>query len=104
MLLLGVTYKRDIADQRESPVQPIARKLLARGADLVYHDPYVPEWAVDGRPVRRADDLDAELARADLAILLQRHSAYDPGRIARGTALLLDTRGAVPAAPHVEAL
>jgi UDP-N-acetyl-D-glucosamine dehydrogenase len=103
VLLLGVTYKRDIADQRESPVQPIARKLLARGADLVYHDPYVPDWTVDGCPVRRADDLDAELAEADLAILLQRHSAYDPGRIARSTTLLLDTRGHTPA-PNAEAL
>jgi UDP-N-acetyl-D-glucosamine dehydrogenase len=103
VLLLGVTYKRDIADQRESPVQPIARKLLARGADLVYHDPYVRRWTVDVRPVRRADDLDAELAAADLTILLQRHSAYDPGQIARSTALLLDTRGPTPA-PNAEAL
>jgi UDP-N-acetyl-D-glucosamine dehydrogenase len=103
VLLLGVTYKRDIADQRESPVQPIARKLLARGADLAFHDPYVPAWAVDGRPVRRAGDLEEELAAADIAILLQRHSAYDPERIARGTTLLLDTRG--PASePNAEAL
>ncbi len=103
VLLLGVTYKRDIADQRESPVQPIARKLLARGADLAYHDPYVPAWAVDGQPVRRAGDLDAELGAADLAILLQRHAAYDPERIARGTDLLLDTRGPVSGA-NAEAL
>ena len=49
MLLLGVTYKRDIADQRESPARPMARKLLARGAKVSYHDPHVPNWQVDGR-------------------------------------------------------
>jgi UDP-N-acetyl-D-glucosamine dehydrogenase len=103
VLLLGVTYKRDIADQRESPVQPIARKLRARGARLSYHDPHVPRWLVDGEPVLRAADLDAELAEADLAILLQRHSGYDADRIARGTRLLLDTRGRT-AAPNAEAL
>ncbi len=104
VLLLGVTYKRDIADQRESPARPLARKLLARGAQLTYHDPYVPDWQVDGQAIARADDLEAALAEADLVILLQAHKAYDPARLARASRLLLDTRGAIPAAPHVEAL
>src|ERR1700755_557123 len=55
VLLLGVTYKNDIADQRESPGRPIARKLLQRGAVLSYHDPYVDSWQVDGTNIRRAD-------------------------------------------------
>jgi nucleotide sugar dehydrogenase len=104
VLLLGVTYKRDIADQRESPARPLARKLLARGARLSYHDPYVPSWLIDGRSIPRADDLDAALADADLVILLQAHQAYDPAQLARAARLLLDTRGVIPAAPHVEAL
>ncbi len=104
VLLLGVTYKRDIADQRESPARPLARKLLARGAQLTYHDPYVPDWQVDGQAIARADDLEAALAEADLVILLQAHKAYDPARLARASRLLLDTRGVIPAAPHVEAL
>ena len=54
VLLLGVTYKKDIADQRESPARPIARKLLQRGAVLSYHDPYVDGWQVDGKDIRRA--------------------------------------------------
>ncbi len=103
VLLLGVTYKKDIADQRATPVRPIARKLRARGAKLAYHDPYVAEWWVDGQPVRRAADLDAEVAGADLTILLQAHSAYDPAAVARGARLLLDTRGTVGAA-QAEAL
>ena len=104
VLLLGVTYKRDIADQRESPARPLARKLLARGAMVSYHDPYVPGWQVDGQSIPRAGDLLAALATADLVILLQAHSCYEPDQLTRASRLLLDTRGVIPAAPHVEAL
>ena len=107
VLLLGVTYKRDIADQRESPARPIARKLRARGAAVSYHDPHVPGWQVDGQDVPRAADLLAAVAAANLVILLQPHREYDLAQIARSARLLLDTRGAVPstpATPHVEAL
>jgi UDP-N-acetyl-D-glucosamine dehydrogenase len=90
VLLLGVTYKKDIADQRESPARPIARKLLARGAQLCYHDPYVPSWQVDGHDIPRAD---SPLAEADLTILLQAHSSYDLADIAARAHLLFDTRG-----------
>src|SRR3984957_370938 len=104
VLLLGVTYKKDIADQRESPARPIARKMRRRGAVVVFHDPHVGQWQVDDVTVPRADDLDAAVAAADLVILLQPHEAYDVARIAGSARLLLDTRGAVPAAAHVEAL
>ncbi len=104
VLLLGVTYKRDIADQRESPARPIARKLRRRGAAVAFHDPHVPQWQVDDVTVPRAGDLDAAVAAADLVILLQPHEAYDLARIAGTARLLLDTRGAVPPAARVEAL
>jgi nucleotide sugar dehydrogenase len=104
VLLLGVTYKRDIADQRESPARPIARKLRRRGAAVRYHDPYVPQWQVDGEAVPLAENLDQALAEEDLTILLQPHACYDPARIARTARLLLDTRGVVPRTPAVEAL
>ncbi len=104
VLLLGVTYKRDIADQRESPARPLARKLLARGAQLTYHDPYVPDWQVDGQAIPRAENLDEALAGADLVILLQAHRSYDPAHLARAARLLLDTRGVTPPAPHTETL
>ena len=103
VLLLGVTYKRDVADQRESPARVIGRTLRARGAELSYHDPYVAEWPVDGQAVRRADDVSAEVPLADLVILLQDHAAYDLDRIARDAQLLLDTRGRI-AGPHVSVL
>jgi len=92
VLLLGVTYKRDIADQRESPARPIARKLLARGASLAYHDPHVDAWQVDGRDIPRAAAPDAP---ADLTILLQAHTAYDLPGIAAKARLLFDTRGTI---------
>jgi UDP-N-acetyl-D-mannosaminuronate dehydrogenase len=104
ILLLGVTYKRDIADERESPARPLARKLKARGADVRYHDPHVAQWEVDGAAIGRADDLETAIAAADLIILLQPHSSYDVRAIAGQARLLLDTRGVIPAAPHVEAL
>jgi UDP-N-acetyl-D-glucosamine dehydrogenase len=94
VLILGVTYKPDVADQRESPARPVARKLRAKGALLSYHDPYAEGWLVDGTPVPRVTrDLYAAVADADLVVLLQDHAAYDLDRIAREAHLLLDTRG-----------
>jgi UDP-N-acetyl-D-glucosamine dehydrogenase len=106
VLLLGVTYKRDIADQRESPARPIARRLLARGARLAYHDPHVDEWPIDGQSVRRATELDAELAMADVTILLQDHSVYDLDNLVASSKLLLDTRGRLAGhgGPNIETL
>jgi UDP-N-acetyl-D-glucosamine dehydrogenase len=92
VLLLGVTYKKDIADQRESPARPIARKLLQRGAVLSYHDPFVERWEVDGRDIPRAASPAAD---ADLTVLLQAHSGYDLADIAAKAHLLFDTRGKI---------
>jgi UDP-N-acetyl-D-glucosamine dehydrogenase len=103
VLLLGVTYKKDVADQRESPVRVIGQKLLSRGVDLTYHDPYVASWSLSGRPVRRAENLAADLASADLVVLLQGHAAYDLDGIVSGASLILDTRGQI-AGPRVETL
>ncbi|MCY9785669.1 nucleotide sugar dehydrogenase [Nocardiopsis sp. EMB25] len=93
VLLLGVTYKADIADQRESPARPVARKLAAKGATLTYHDPHVEAWEVDGADIPRATDLDQALAEADLTILLTDHGEYRPKRLSEYARLLLDTRG-----------
>jgi len=103
VLLLGVTYKPDIADQRESPATAVARHLLDLGAHVAYHDPYVPQWSANGTSIRRADDLAAELAAADLTILLQSHTAYDLDHLVREAARLFDTRGKI-GDPSVERL
>lgn len=97
VLLLGVTYKRDIADQRESPAKPVATLLRELGADVRYHDPFVGEWAVGTQTYTRVPDLGAAVRAADLTILLQAHSAYDLADLAARARLFLDTRGAVDA-------
>ncbi|WP_409473354.1 nucleotide sugar dehydrogenase [Streptomyces sp. HC307] len=93
VLLLGVAYKPDVADTRESPAIPLARRLLTEGHRTVYHDPQVPRFTVDGAVVERMECLTDALAAADLAILLQDHSAYDMAVLARAKCALLDTRG-----------
>ncbi|WP_433172156.1 nucleotide sugar dehydrogenase [Actinoallomurus sp. CA-150999] len=102
--LLGVTYKPDVADDRESPARPLARRLHASGARIRYVDPLVDEWSVDGVEVTRCADLDAALEGADLAILLQPHRAFDLDLITARARLLLDTRGVLPISDHVERL
>ena len=92
VLVLGVTYKPNIADQRESPARPVARRLRRMGAKLVFHDPYVESWVVDDEAVPRVDDLTEGLRTADVSLLLQDHAAYDPQTL-RAARLLFDTRG-----------
>ncbi len=121
VLLLGVTYKADISDQRESPAVPIAIRLQSAGAEVAFHDPFVTAWALSGHPgsgageplghdlapegeaaaaatshgaLRCVPDLSAALSGADIVVLLQRHSSYDLDEIARLAPLVLDTRGA----------
>jgi nucleotide sugar dehydrogenase len=88
VLLLGVTYKADIADQRESPATPLAEQLAALGAVVRYHDPYVRSWHVP-----RTDDLEGAVAAADLVILVQPHRVYDADDLARIAKRFFDTRG-----------
>src|SRR5690606_20026334 len=97
VLLLGVTYKSDIHDQRESPAQPLAKHLLNFGAEVLYHDPYVPTWQVNGEQLQCVPDLDAALESADVTILLQPHSSYDLAASAKQARLLFDTKGKVDA-------
>jgi nucleotide sugar dehydrogenase len=96
VLLLGVTYKPDLADQQNSPAREIALRLMELGATVSYHDPHVPAWNVLGRPVPRADSLYEAAADADLTILLQQHRTYDLQGLSVKAQLLLDTRGATP--------
>ncbi|MFF7756353.1 nucleotide sugar dehydrogenase [Streptomyces griseorubiginosus] len=96
ILLLGVTYKPDLADQQATPAQEVAARLMELGASVSYHDPHVPSWSVLERPVPRADSLYEAAADADLTILLQQHRTYDLQGLSVKAQLLLDTRGATP--------
>ena len=73
VLLLGVTYKADIADQRESPAMPVAELLRERGADIRFHDPMVETWKLDSGEVVREADLHAAVKAADVVVVLQAH-------------------------------
>jgi len=94
VLLLGVTYKPDIADQRESPARPLGEALLAQGAHLTFHDPAVEEWQLASTSLTRVADLDRAVADADLVVLVQNHRAYDVNALAQASRRFFDTRGA----------
>lgn len=93
VVLLGVTYKPDIADQRESPSIAVADRLRELGAEVSFHDPYVARWRLAGDSLDVIEDLDAALEASDIAVLLQAHSAYDLPALQRKANLFFDTRG-----------
>jgi len=95
VLLLGVTYKANIADQRESPAVHVAQALAALGADVRYHDPYVLQWQAGNLTVSCEPDLTAALASADVAVLLKAHSSYDRDWLGSQSTPILDTRGVI---------
>jgi UDP-N-acetyl-D-glucosamine dehydrogenase len=95
ILLLGVTYKADVADARETPAVPLARNLLELGADVHWHDPFLHHWAPAGTALPRDPDPVQGAAAADVVVLLQPHRDYDLAAIASAASLLLDTRGVV---------
>jgi nucleotide sugar dehydrogenase len=103
VLLLGVTYKPDIADLRESPALEVAELLLDKGADMVFHDPHATQFRVHGEMLQGQTDLDAALAAADVVVLLQAHKAYDLEDIASKSKVIFDTRGKLSGA-NVERL
>ncbi|SMX81490.1 nucleotide sugar dehydrogenase [Brevibacterium aurantiacum] len=96
VLLLGVTYKANIADQRESPARPVAELLRARGATIRFHDPMVEQWSLDSGEISRESDLDSAVRSADAVVVLQAHETYDLTGLANVAKIMLDTRGKAP--------
>ena len=104
VMLLGLAYKRDVGDTRESPAYPIAQRLLALGARVNYHDPYVSEvpetrsWP--GRPILRSLPLTAAtLAEQDAIVVVTDHSNVDYSLVLEHARLIVDARG-VFRTPH----
>jgi UDP-N-acetyl-D-mannosaminuronate dehydrogenase len=93
ILLLGLAYKPGTSDWRESPATTVAQHLHTLGADVRAHDAYVPLDADLGVPVTRVSCERAELAAADLVILLVDHPDLPYEQIASHSHLVLDTRG-----------
>ena len=90
ILLVGVSYKGGVGDLRESPALKIIELLRARGGDVVYHDPHVPELAEHGL---RSLALDEALEGVDLAVIVTAHPSVDHGRVVEQAPLVLDLRG-----------
>lgn len=92
VLALGVTYKEDVPDTRESPSLKVIELLAERGADVAYHDPYVPGIEIAGRRYHSVP-LDAKtVGEADCVVLLTAHSTLDLGLIASAGVPVVDTR------------
>jgi nucleotide sugar dehydrogenase len=104
VLLLGVTYKPDIGDTRESPAIPQAKSLLQQGAVVQFHDPLVKQFTVNNIDLPRVDDVDHSLAAADIGVLLQNHHDYDVDAMSAVSRRFFDTRGVARPAHHVELL
>jgi UDP-N-acetyl-D-glucosamine dehydrogenase len=93
VLLLGVSYKADVPDTRETPAARICRHLLAAGATVRYVDPHVPEWQVDSTTVPRVSDLEEGIRSSDVVILLQRHRAMPYELLESASVPVLNMRG-----------
>jgi nucleotide sugar dehydrogenase len=106
IVLVGVAYKRGIGDLRESSAFPLARRLIHSGAQLSWHDPFVSEFVVDGRPLPEIKSLGRDdLSGVDLAVLHTDHPCLDLDGLVSNAPLVLDTRGVLrERSDHVQGL
>ena len=93
--LLGVAYKEDIGDMRESPALDIIRLLADRGAVVTYSDPHVPALTEGGIELESEEPTAERLAKADCLVVAAAHSAFDYERIANAGVPIVDTRNAL---------
>jgi len=94
ILVLGVAYKKDINDMRESPALDVIRLLEKQGADVSYHDPYVPKFHEDGHEYSSVELTDKEIASADAVVIVTDHSSVNYQRVVDLAAVVVDTRNA----------
>lgn len=93
VLALGVAYKKDLADWRESPAMDVIESLLGDHANLSYHDPHVSKVSVAGHHLSSVELTDELLEAADLVLILTDHSSLDYRRVVQKAKAVLDTRG-----------
>src|SRR3954451_17911562 len=101
MLLLGLAYKANVHDTRESPSLEIMRQLIARGADVHYADPYVDSIVLDDVEHHAVDFTPDEVEAADCVVLLTAHRDFLEQALWEHASVIVDTRNAVPDAPSV---
>jgi UDP-N-acetyl-D-glucosamine dehydrogenase len=94
VLVLGVAYKRDIDDMRESPALDVIRLLESQGANVVYRDPFVPKFKEDGHEHTSVALTDEEISSADAVVIVTDHSTVDYQRVVRLAGVVVDTRNA----------
>jgi UDP-N-acetyl-D-glucosamine dehydrogenase len=94
ILVLGVTYKADVADWRETPAIKVMELLQREGARLNYADPFTPSIDIEGQSYAAVETTDERLKRAACALILTAHSAFDYERIVRLAPCVFDTRNA----------
>lgn len=95
VLVLGVAYKADVPDTRETPAAKVMELLAREGAELYYHDPYVPEFDVGGRKLRSIDLEPGFLAACHCVVILTDHSGVDYRLVASSGVPVVDTRNAL---------
>ncbi|HMH56735.1 MAG TPA: nucleotide sugar dehydrogenase [Gemmatimonadales bacterium] len=96
VLVLGVAYKRDVEDIRESPALDIIRLLEGQGARVTYFDPHVPRFREDGQEFRSVELTPDVVAAADCVMIVTDHTVVDYRMIKRMAKLIVDTRNAIP--------
>ena len=92
--ILGVTYKKDISDSRESPALEVIKILMALGANVTYSDPFVPSLSIEGHNIEAIEPARDVLASCDMAIVITNHTAFDYKEIIKNAPLVFDTRNA----------
>ncbi len=96
VLVLGVAYKKDISDLRESPALKVIEKLKQWGADVSYFDSHVDEACMAGVTLRSLPFLDADVVRsADCVVILTEHGSVDYAMVEENARLIVDTRNAI---------
>lgn len=94
ILVLGVAYKPDVSDMRESPALDVIKLLRAKGGNVSYHDPHVPEFDLDGVILKSVDLTDEVLSSADIVVIVTDHSGIDYERVVSLSQRVFDTRNA----------
>ena len=94
LLVLGVAYKKDVGDDRESPSLKLIWLLREKGAYLSYNDPYVDNVRIDGDTLSSVELTDELLSSADCVVVATDHSSYDYQHIVERACLVFDARGA----------
>lgn len=95
ILVLGVAYKKDIDDARETPALPVIKDLMRKGADVIYHDPYIPQFKVGSRELKSTSLSKPVIKSVDCVLILTDHSNVDYPTLAKSARLIVDTRHAI---------